>query len=295
MMSMSDKLSLTAVGSSPLVAAELHRILQTIIGFPIAISDTVTKAVKGAEPNKLYVCANTQGQALKKILPDDKLFVFELTPTTKFFIDIAQIPAGETVLVFNNLFEYTELIIDKCQKLGIDKINFQTAAYEEMPPSDLQRALKNARYIIGVDVFAGEAVLKSASYRKYLRPDVKIISGRRTASVASANRLLAAISDNYYKYFSDRLSSLGNLPLAAASAGDLRELSKRLQEITKGLKESVLQSVTTQVTGQSELLARNSDAWELTLSGDFAADINRVQNQLEQLALLGEKIHKLAK
>lgn len=292
MMSMSDKLSLTAVGSSPLVAAELHRILKTIIGFSMPIDDTVTKAITRAEPNKLYVCANTQGAALKEILPADKLFVFELTPTTKFFIDIAQIPAGETVLVFNNLFEYTELIIDKCQKLGIDKINFQTAAYEEMPPSDLQRALQNARYIIGVDVFAGKEVLQSDSYRRYLRPDVKIISGRRTASVASANRLLAAISDNYYKYFSDRLSSLGNLPL---TADDLRELSKRLQKITKGLKESVLQSVTTQVTGQSELLARNSDAWELTLSGDFADDINRVQNQLEQLALLGEKIHKLAK
>lgn len=293
-MSMSDNLGLTAVGSSPLVAAELHRILKTIIGFSMPIDDTVTKAIEKVEPHKLYVCANTQGAALQKILPADKLFVFDLTPTTKFFIDIAQIPAGETVLVFNNLYEYTELLINKCRELGIDKLNFQTAAYEEMTKDDLHKALQAAHYIIGVDVFAGAAVLQSANYHRYLRPDVKIISGRRTASVASANRLLAAISDNYYKYFSDKLSALSAAEVTTAAATDLSRLSKRLQEIIKGLKTSVLQSVTTQVTGKSEFLAKEPDRWTLTLTGNFAADIGKVQNQLEQLALLGEKIHKLA-
>lgn len=285
---MQNNLRLLAVGSNPLVAAELHHILRSILSFKIPIAEAETKAIRTAKPDTFYICANTQGAALGKFIPANRLFVFDLTPTTKFFLDIAKIPAGESVLVFNNLSEYAELLIRKCHELGINKLNFKPAAYEELPTAVLQKKLSAARYIIGVEAFTGTAVLQSETYKAYLRPDVKIISGQRTASVASANRLLLAISEYYYRYFTVAVAKL-----AQEQEIDTRlsELSQNLDKLITRLQQSVFQTVTFQITGaQSQA---NKHKREPEIETCTAATYNTIKMQLEQLEFLKEKISRL--
>ena len=284
-----DNLTLVAVGSNSLVAAELHRILRSILKLPLPIKEAITAEIKKDGSESFYICANTQGPTLAKIVHDSSLFVFDLQPTTKFFLDIAQIPAGENVLVFNNRTEYAQLLINKCHELGINQLNFEAAAYEELPESVLQEKLSNARYIIGVEVFTGRAVLQSEKYKPYLRPDVKIISGQRTASVASASQLLKALSEYYYLYYA---MSLTLLTMRTPSPYELNKLSQNLQRVVTALQQSALQSVTLQITGQSQNQPAENKQHR-KIEACTTANAATIKKQLEQLDFLIKRFTRL--
>ena len=196
------ELKLIAVGSSPLIAEEIRAEIASLIGTELPIDMTTTEKVQCVEPNEFYVCALTQAVVLEKIVPREQLFVLDLHPTTKFFLDIAAIPIGETVCIFNNRLPYTQLLIDECRQLGIDQLQFEPVAYDEMPEREIGERLQAAQYIIGVACLMDERMLFSERFKHSLRADVKTIAGRRTASIKSAGRLLAGIAE----FYSDRSS-----------------------------------------------------------------------------------------
>ncbi len=189
------ELKLTAAGSSPLIAEEIKSVAQSFLGAEIPIVTATTDEVKALAENIFCVCAVTQAEKLSRVVPADKLFVFDLHPTTKFFLDIARIPAGAEVCVFNNLLPYTKLLAEECRALGVDKISFHSIAYDDMPAAEVHSRLHRAEYIIGVDRLLEHVLLKT--YRADLRPDVKIIAGKRAASLNSAGKLLAGIAEFY--------------------------------------------------------------------------------------------------
>ena len=196
------ELKLIAVGSSPLIAEEIRAEIASLIGTELPIDMTTTEEVQRVEPNVFYVCALTQERVLEKIIPRGKLFVLDLHPTTKFFLDIAKIPSGERVCVFNNRLPYTQLLIKECLQLGIDQLQFDPVAYDEMSACEIGERLQAAQYIIGVACLMDERMLFSERFKHSLRADVKTIAGRRTASIKSAGRLLAGIAE----FYSDRSS-----------------------------------------------------------------------------------------
>ena len=191
-----SKLKIVAVGSSPIIANEIKNIAQSFLGTVIPIICTTTDQIHTSVENAFYICAVTQQEKLSAVIPTEQLFVFDLHPTTKFFLDIAKIPANSSVLVFNNLLPYTKLLASECQALGICSLDFTFLAYEENSPEAAISALQQAQYIIGVDCLI-ENVLKKAPFVAALRKDAIIIGGQRTASIASAGNLLAAIAKYY--------------------------------------------------------------------------------------------------
>lgn len=93
---------------------------------------------------------------------------------------------------------YTKLLSQECESLGIDYLKFHHIAYDEMPHSEVCSHLEKANYIIGVESMLGEDALILNRFRKALRTNVNIISGKRSATIQSASYLLAAIADYYY-------------------------------------------------------------------------------------------------
>ena len=179
-------LTIIAVGSSLLIADEIKSIILTLLGDEIPIKALTTSEIKNFSKDTFYVCATTQKVHLQNIIPDNQLFIFDLHPTTKFFLDIAKIPAGEKVYVFNNLLPYTQLLAKECRQLGINDLKFQPIAYDEMPNDTVHNLLKEANYIIGVDCLMVDKMLFSDKYLPSLQENVNIIAGKRAASVSSA-------------------------------------------------------------------------------------------------------------
>jgi len=250
-------LKLIAVGSSPLIAEEIKSIAQAFLGENIPIHTATTDEIETGKWNCFYVCAITQAEKLKHVVPEDKLFVFDLHPTTKFFLDIARIPEGSHVYVFNNLLPYTKLLAEECRALGVDKISFHSVAYDEMSNMDVCERLKKARYIIGVDRLV-ESVLKE-TYRQCLRSDVQIIEGKRAASVASASKLLAGIAQFYH----DELAAEKN-----------PHMGERIIQI---LKSASAKAIIGQIGGQKPIESETS------------ISDNNIDEQLSVLKYLQEK------
>lgn len=286
-----NELKLAAVGSSRLIAGEIKEIIESFLGhsFPIAIE--TTSAVKSAEPDTFYICATTQKEALAAAIPPKRLFVFDLHPTTMFFLSIAKIPAGEEVVVFNNLLPYTELLARECRELGIRHLRFRPVAYDEMDEGEIRKRLAAARYIIGVDRMTGGDVLLSDTYRPYLREDVKIIAGQRTASVASENLLLAGIASAYLEEFHQEEQKLQTKCGAGAPLGtETASLSQKISRIFQILKNASLQTVTSQIVGGATPplhdFAERPEASPATM--EF------VQGQLDALRYLQKKLAQLS-
>lgn len=291
-----NELRLAAVGSSNLVAEEIATILHTFLP-DLPVCTMTTQEITTAEKNTLYICANTQGDKLKGKIPAKQLYIFHLEPTTVFFLALAKIPAGETVYIFNNLLPYAELLQKRCEVMGLASLHFVPLAYEEMDEAVLKDSLQQARYIIGVDIFVGENVLQKVPYARYLRKDVKILAGSRTASVASANQLLAGMADYYYGWEKEKLAEIKARHTAqdvALSTQDCKEWLERIQKRKAMLQQGVLHSVMIQIglQGNQEEKAKKMP---LKLTGTAAEDFLYMQDELQAFDSLRKKIHTLAK
>lgn len=194
-----SQIKITAIGSSQLIAKEIAYMCQYILGNSIPIEIIATKdVIPPTSPNQLFVCANTQKAKLQTILPNKQLFIFDLRPTTTFFLKVASIPQGETVYIFNNLSPYIEEIKKECNSLlGNKKLHFKGIAYEELSMSEMKEKLREAKFIIGVDQFLDDKVLLSPKYKEFINPSATIIPGKRTPSIKSASSLLEGICNLY--------------------------------------------------------------------------------------------------
>lgn len=79
------ELKLKAVGSSPLIADEIKSIAESFLGKEIFIDAVATSSIERAEENTFYVCAKSQEPCLIEKIPREKIFIFDLHPTTNFF------------------------------------------------------------------------------------------------------------------------------------------------------------------------------------------------------------------
>lgn len=285
------ELKLVAVGSSELIAGEIKEIIESFLGRSFPIAAQSTKAVQSADPDTFYICATTQKAALSAVLPPNQLFVFDLHPTTMFFLSIARIPAGEEVVVFNNLFPYTEVLAQECRELGIRHLRFCPIAYDEMEESDIRKRLAAARYIIGVDRMTGDEVLLSETYRPYLREDVKIIAGQRAASVASENLLLAGIAAFYLTEFQQAERAMqAKCGTGVPFAAEIAALSQKISRIFHILQNASLQTVTSQIAGGTP-----PASYDFTDHSEASpATMEFIKGQLDALRYLHKKLAQLA-
>lgn len=235
------KLIIASVGSSSLIAEEIRDILNALLGERISVITCLTRDITADDLADLYVCARTQYPLLTHIIPAEKLFLMELQPPSTFFWDIAKIPAGSDVYIMNNYLEYPTILADYCRSLGLDKLHYIPLAFEEMEPVELSAALRQARYIIGVDRFVN--LLLDAPYSAMLQPGVKIIAGKRTASLHSAFAVIRSIGQLMLQSAEKRCADL-----ALLDANDLRQLLMDINDAIDLLQSATIRSVVSQAT-----------------------------------------------
>lgn len=256
------KLNITAVGSSPLIATEIQSLVQEILGDAWLVDTAVTSSIKEASSDTFYICAVTQGKKLQAIIPQGQLFIWELHPTTRFFLDIARIPTGSDVYVFNNLLPYTKLLAQECQSLGIDSLHFHSIAYDEMTADEVCTHLAQAHYIIGVECLLSEGALLSDKFRSSLPPDVRIIPGHRSATIQCVGQLLAAIANFYLAKLAD--------------AEDTENNRQKITKVITALKEAASRAVTSRLGISAPLPVFDHDI--------PTSDFNEQQSLLRYLA-----------
>lgn len=295
-----NKPLLVAVGSNQLVAQEIAGIAQSFVGKELSLVTKLTDEVRESEPDTFYICATTQGKKLQAIIPAGQLFVFDLHPTTKFFLDIARIPAGETVSVFNNLLPYTELLIKECRELGIGDWQFEPIAFEEMDTEEVCRLLRHAHWIVGAEPFMGQGALLSPSYQEALPDDVTIISGHRMASVASAGKLLAALAAYYNKDLLRQYQRLTEQNPATEQENrrlhqQFDKLTGQVIKIVQFLQDAALESIKQQIGSTAQIFPAKESIAMTEPSYSLEQAKSTAKTQLHTLKWLQDRLELLAK
>lgn len=285
---------ITAVGSSKLIANEIANLAKNIFHNKLSINSFSIDNITNQDTTDFYICAPTQYKKLCQIIPPRKVFIFELIPTSTFFLQIASIPPLSTVYVFNNLSQYTNTLIDSCHRLGITKLSFIPLAYESMPEQKLICCLKKAHYIIGVDRFLGTEALLSSHYKKYLPEDIKIIAAKRTASVRSSCLFLHAVSVFYYNKVKARYTDL----LKANTISTSDELTNLAHNTIKFI--DIIRAASVQIiANQIDLAAQPINQVSALNSLNNIINVNELSHIMDDLlltfAILNEKLAHLYK
>ena len=170
----------------------------------------------------LYVCNQTQYEGLSRYIPAEKIIVLNLMPVSRFFVQLASLPAGSDVYVFNNNTPYIERLIAECNRMGITYLNYHPIPYSELPHREVCDLISNANYIIGVDKLLEAEFDASEKYKPFLRPDVQIIPASRVASVSSACEIVFRVNAYLHSTISQQVGEILN---AVKDSSDLRQLA----------------------------------------------------------------------
>ena len=289
------ELRLIAVGSDALIADEIKAITESFMEGAVEITTMTTAEVRDVESGALYICATTQREALSRIVPGERLFVFDLHPMEDFFTAISKIPEAADIYVFNNHQAYTNLLVRECAARGMGNRQFHAISFQEQPRREVIHMLRKARYIVGVDRMMGSQTLFSEKYRFCLRNDVKIIAGRRAASAASAGRLLTGIAEHYEREM-HRERQMLKLQLEKGRLEDLQEriekLLARIFEVACMLANAHFHIMSSegQDMGDDELFLDDSES---VPTGDCAEDIRMLGRRLRDFELLRQRLQML--
>ena len=127
-------------------------------------------------------------------------------------------------------------------------------------------------------------MLFSKTYRNYLRPDVKIIAGKRTASISSASKLLAGVAEFYHESLLEEKNFLTNAPERQET------LLNKICAVIKMLRSAINHVVTGQVDSGGNL--NLSD--KIVVNSGGKTTLESINEQLQILFYIKQKIQKLS-
>lgn len=243
-----------AVGSNQVIANEVLEAAHHVLGKQIGGQAYPQSRITDHSVADLFLCFSTRINELSTLIPREKIVGLELLPNTNFFVEVAQLPAGESVYIFNNITRVADQLAKYCRDFGIKHLQFINIAYDEISEQEIIKKLQAARYIIGVDSSVG-ATGPLNQYKQYLRSDSVIVSGNRIATIDSSCDLMRRVTLFQHKQTSNQVANItenltGNLQEITALATDLSTSletdQKNLQQIQAKMEQeaSQLQEVT---------------------------------------------------
>ena len=241
---MNVDLRLATIGSSQLVADEL---LEASCLFMSLCNGTAYDISRINDHNiaDLFLCLPTRVEEASKKIPRNKIVPLELIPDAQFFVQVALIPAGQTVHIFNNNTAQAAKMASYCQELGINSVQFEYIPYAELSDSEVADRLAIATYIAGAERIVGAGSVLRTKYGRNVRPDAKIIAGRRVATPQSVVAIIQWATLFEHKQLSSEVATISH------------SLSQQLQEIT-AITSQVSQSIESTVASIQEVDARIS-------------------------------------
>jgi Methyl-accepting chemotaxis protein len=282
-----NNIRLIATAGNQLIAEEIFAAVKQVLGSQIEGSARPLQQIDSAAAD-LFVCIASRKEAVAKRIPAEKLVAIEMVPAVGFFIELAQIPQGSTVHIFNNSTGYAKTLIAYCAEVGIHHLQYKCISYDEIDEKQVREELQRAEYIMGVETIVGpQGVLQQ--YRSCMAAGVQIIAARRITNIASACKLMQWITMFSQRDMAAKLTKGMNVlnqqmqqitavaqQLAAAAEGDsaaFDDLSKKISQGVTGLggvknltenlsaaAQSIGNIVDTirHIAGQTNLLALNA-------------------------------------
>lgn len=228
---MDTDLRVAAIAGNQGIAEELLSSVRLILGQKISGKAFAQSQLRNINSFDLFICLPTRVNELAAIVPREKIVGLDLKPSPSFFVKVSQIPAGETIYVFDNNRRGGQTFADTCRENDIGHISFDFISYEEMPQEEVNEKIAKAGFITGVETLVGPHGDLFSNYGRYLDKHTTVIPAKRIPTLEGTSMLIAWVT------------SFKHQTLAAKVATLTQSLSAQLQEIT---------ALTTSVSGSIE-------------------------------------------
>lgn len=278
---------IAAVGSTKTVAEELVQAFSHLFSdHSLNISAYAVKDITSPDLADLYLCLPTRVEEAARKIPIAKIVALELTPPPLFYVQVAQIPSGETVVVFNNNTAQADKIASYCKEYGVTHINYIYAPYNEKSEDEIAEILKNARYIIGSENIVGTGSILDQKYKKYISQDSKIFGARRIATIESVCEIMTWITSYNFKQ------------LSAETAAISQSLSVNLQEILMANDQvlTAIDKTTNSLSATNSMLDNGIEKVNLvtSLSSSLQAATNNIGGITDTIKSIASQTNLLA-
>ncbi len=278
---------LATVGSSQIVADELLAAVHQLLGKEAGGRAYAIKEVPDHTSADLFVCLPTRVEEAAQKIPRDKIVALELIPDAFFYVQVALLPAGSLVHVFNNNTAQAEAIAKYCRQHGVTHVEYVFLPYDELPAEELVARLGQAKYIIGAQRIVGAGGVLTMKFGASLRSDAAVIGANRIATTESVCSLMRWITLFTHKRVAGEVAALtgrlnGQLQEFAAGAGEISRLiaanSATINDVDARMSSELARVEETSRQSQ-ELVAATHNI------GGIAATIKNVADQTNLLAL----------
>lgn len=181
------------VAGGQLIAEEILTAIKPVIGSGIVARASAFGSLAPKPPEDLVVCVSSRRSEVAQKVDANKLVGIEMVPDSRFFVELAQVPSGETVHIFNNSVNYAKKLVEYCTEVGIRHLQFKFIAYDELERNEIIEYVQEAKYIMGIMTIVGPKG-KFQEYRQYLNSGATVIIANRILDSESACALMRWIT-----------------------------------------------------------------------------------------------------
>lgn len=180
-----------AVGSNDALTAEIKNAMDEVLCHAMELKPCPIGQLAEHRDGQMYICNESLKKEVAAQVPNAAVAVLNLMPTSSFYLRVREIPAGSRVYIFNNRRAYCGSLESLCRQAGLTEYEYVPLVSEEMCTEEINDALDEAKYIIGVrDILESELL----SGRYHLRPETTVISAQRVASVVTTDSIVSQLN-----------------------------------------------------------------------------------------------------
>jgi len=263
---------------------------------------------------ELFLALPTRAEETARKVPREKIVPLELIPETKFYIQVARIPFGEEVVIFNNNSAQAAKIAEYCTENDIKHLKFILLPFNELGEQEIRDLLSKSKFIIGAETMVGPGGALKTQYRNYLPQNTTIISAKRIPTVDSIKNIMECLTLINFKQLSKEAAQISKIlnneieeilaitqevsASADLTAQTITQLDQQMQDEVGMVKHSVelsealsqatekiskIVAVIKHIAGQINLLALNA-----------AIEAARAGTQGRGFAVVAQEVRKLA-
>lgn len=202
-------LRVEVIGANEANAEEIKNVVVSAIGSTAEIITATKEQYNKSDKADLYVCLINRKAEIEAAFGSDRVVALELVPPTEYFLQISRIPAGSTVLIFNNSTAGTKVLLQCLKKYNLQHVKYQVIPYDELSSEEIAEQLSKAEYITGGIAYVGNGSTLYAQFGRFLPKNIVVlVSPPRVATSESICRLSNVFSGLYHKVVMEELKRL---------------------------------------------------------------------------------------